>query len=477
MKFRFTGMLFVSLTFTFSAYSQKDLQCQCLENLNITIQKTEQNYAGFPTKINTKTRPAYETLVKKLKEKAAPETSAKKCFYIISEYIKFFKDKHFGFNYRNREDATERFVSVSKDHFDVKGLDPVEGVWVSPDSSIHLAVKKTSKDVFKAIVLETTRKDLKQGLVYFTLTRHPKGFVLNQYHVFTSIEMYAKQRGNLLQLWNFELWGKIYPKAMTASEKKELNLWSNNNNGLDFQQVDTKTTLLKIPTFMNNDNKIEALVSKNDALIRKTENLIVDLRGNGGGNTGWIYFLPYFMTNPVVQGNSFLRISEDNVKMKTAEMEPTVKNPVPAEMKKYFTDSYMASLTKAYEEIPLTKKTFYETPGVTIPLDSIIRYPKKIALIVDDLCGSSAEFFLYLSRQSKKTISYGLNTVGMMDYEGMSVPTPLPLKQFSLTIPNSKSSWTDSHPIDQTGFAPQVKINLPQDQWIKFIAKDLQSRK
>lgn len=470
-------MLFACLTLTLSAYSQANLQCQCLENLNVTIQKTEQNYAGFQTKVNNKTRPAYVALVKKLRNQATSETSAKKCFYVISEYIRFFKDKHFGFNYLNGEDAAEELVSVSRKQFDVPELDPVEGVWTSPDSSVQLAIKKSSKDVFKAIVLETNRKDLKHGLVYFTLTRHAKGFSLKQYNVFTSTERYAKQRGNLLQLWGFELWGKVYPTSMTAPEKKELSLWRNNNNGLDFQQVDDQTVMLKIPTFMNNDNRIEALVSKNDARIRQTENLIVDLRGNGGGNTGWIYFLPYFMTNPVAQGNSLLRISEDNVKMKMAEIEPVVKNPVPDEMKKYFTDNYMTALRKTYEELPVTKKTFYETPGVTIPLDSVTKYPKKIALVVDDLCGSSAEYFFYLSRQSKKTTTYGVNTVGMMDYEGMSVPTPLPLKQFYLTIPISKSVWTDTRPIDQTGFTPQVKVNLPQEQWIRFIAKDLRERK
>jgi hypothetical protein len=60
--------------------------------------------------------------------------------------------------------------------------------------------------------------------------------------------------------------------------------------------------------------------------------------------------------------------------------------------------------------------------------------PKKIALIVDELCGSSTEYFFYLSKQSKKTARYGIPTMGMMDYEGMSNRTPLPYDKFILTI-------------------------------------------
>ncbi|WP_333864762.1 hypothetical protein, partial [Chitinophaga sp.] len=63
--------------------------------------------------------------------------------------------------------------------------------------------------------------------------------------------------------------------------------------------------------------------------------------------------------------------------------------------------------------------------------------------------------------------------MGMMDYEGMSNPTPLPYSKFVLTIPIAKSSWTDKHPIDQTGFAPNVHIRLPENKWIDFIVKDL----
>lgn len=55
--------------------------CDCLANLNETIKKTEENYAGFPKKVNT----GYHMLVKSLRSKAASEKDAKRCFYLIRD--------------------------------------------------------------------------------------------------------------------------------------------------------------------------------------------------------------------------------------------------------------------------------------------------------------------------------------------------------------------------------------------------------
>lgn len=183
------------------------------------------------------------------------------------------------------------------------------------------------------------------------------------------------------------------------------------------------------------------------------------------------------MTNPIFQANSYVRVTPENVKSKLADLEPFVKNPIPDDYKKYFPDSTVLAYKKAYQELSTTKLPFYPTPGVHFPLDSITKKPKKIALIVDDFCGSSAEYFFFISKQSKKTTTYGINTIGMMDYEGMSNPTAMPYEKYILTIPITKSSWTDKKPIDQTGFQPDVLLDkIKQQDWIQYIRNDLEIR-
>ena len=271
------------------------------------------------------------------------------------------------------------------------------------------------------------------------------------------------------------MFGKIYPTALSQAEKKELSTWLNDNNGLDFQKLSSKTAYLKIPSFLNNDDKIQQLVTKHDSIIKASDYLIVDLTGNGGGNTGWVSFLSYFMTNPIRQYDTYLRVTPENVQMKLKDLEPFVLNPIPDDYKKYFPNETIAAYKKAYQELPTTQKTFYPIPGVTFPLDSILQRPKKIAVIVDDLCGSSTEYFFYLTKQSKKVTTYGIHTIGMMDYEGMSIPTTLPYDKYFLTIPIVKSSWTDKKPIDQTGFQPTILLNtIEQKKWVDFVMKDLE---
>lgn len=472
------------LLFTFfmvtQAASGQAARCNCLENLTRTIQKTEENYAGYPLKVNAATAKRYYALAESLKRKASKETNARNCYYIIRDYVRFFRDKHFVISYRNEKD----FDSVVVTHPDTywrKGfanrtLSPVEGIWTNPDSSVKIGIYKTGNGTYNAIKIESKTDNFPKGFVYFTLTRKGSRYIVKEYDSFLSTSSPAGQRGNLLQLWNHALWGKVYPQRMTAAESDELATWKNNNNGLAFKKINAEVAYLKIPTFYNNDNNIQQLVASGDSAIRNSKYLIVDLTGNGGGNTGWIYFLPYFMTNPIIQEPSFLRVTPDNVRSKLSDLEPFVTNPISEAYKKYFPDDILDAYKKAYAELPTTKQTYYPIPGVTFPLDSVTRYPEKIALVVDDFCGSSTEYFFYLSRQSSKTTTYGVNTIGMMDYEGMSIPTALPFDQFILTIPIARSAWTEKMTIDETGFKPDVMIDLPREKWTDFIIGDLKKR-
>lgn len=472
-------LLFALSFIAVSIFGQK-ANCDCLENLNKAIQKTEENYAGYPSKVIGKTFKEYNALVQSLKQKASKATNSKNCYYIIGDYVKFFKDKHFIFSYNNDKDFDSTVVAYSETYwengFANKALSPVEGVWTNPDSSVKIGILKSNGGIYNAIKIESNIDDLPPGFVYFTLTPKGNQYVVKEYNLFLSTPSPARQTGNLLQLWNHAIWGKVYPQKMTERESIELATWKNNNNGLAFKKINSQVSYLKIPTFFNNDNNIQQLVAASDSTIRNTKYLIVDLTGNGGGNTGWIHFLPYFMTNPIIQKPSFLRVTPDNVKSKLQDLEPFVKSPISDDYKKYFPDDILNAYKKTYAELPTTKEKYYPIPGVTFPLDSITKYPEKIALVVDNFSGSSTEYFFYLSKQSKKTTTYGVNTIGMMDYEGMSIPTALPYDKFILTIPIVRSSWTDKKPIDQSGFKPDVIINLPQGKWTDFIINNLQKR-
>lgn len=480
MKHQFY-LLLVILLISKTSVSQinQPNQCNCLDNLNILISKTEENYAGYPSKVGKNSILTYKKLIKQLKLKAKMEDNPKTCFFILRDYVRFFRDKHFILSYNNENDYNLEIIKISEDTFKKelanRKLNNFEGIWINADSSLKLAIKKFQNNLFKAIVLQSNNDKIPVGLVYATFQVNKNKTIVKEYNTFITTDIPAKVKGNLLQIGFLSMFGKIYPNTISIPEQQELSTWENNNYGLNFKKLSPKTAYLKIPTFQNNQDKIQQLVIKNDSIIKKSENLIVDLTGNAGGESGWVPILPYFMTNTIYQYDTYLRVTPENVKSKLADLETYVLNPIPNEYKKYFPDKTLAAYKKAYKELPTTKKQFYPIPGVSFPLDSVLKNPKKIALVVDDFCGSSTEYFFNLTKQSKKTKTYGVNTIGMMDYEGMSTLTKLPYPNFYLTIPIVKSSWTDKSPIDKTGFKPDIILDISeQHKWIESIRKDLE---
>jgi hypothetical protein len=463
-------------TLTINAFSQQKT-CNCLENLDKVIEKTELNYAGFPSMVTSKTKSKYEALVKKLKKGSAATSKPKECFNIIKEYVAYFNDKHFDFEYPVSDDSNKEYHPITEAQFRItySEIKPrsVEGIWTNPDSTMKLAIIPKAKNVYQAVILKSNDEKLPKGLVYSTITKTAKGYTFDKYNWITP-DYPLRLREGLLFMWNFEIWGREYPKPMSSAEKAELSSWKNYNFGLGISKLNEKTTLLRIASF-NNDNKIREIISKNDSLIRSNENLIVDLRGNAGGNSGWFYLMPYFYTNPVDQGPSQLRLSEENTKRTLPKIKSFLDNPpIDATWKKYYTPELVSANKKAYQEIPQSKAAFYPMSSMLLTADSIAQNPRKIAVIFDDLGGSSTEFFFYISRQSKKIKRYGTHTYGMMDYMGMSEETKLPFSEFYLVMPDTKASWTDTAPINGKGFQPETDLgHLPYSKWISFVAEDM----
>ncbi len=453
----------------------QDRNCNCPQNLDTLIARTERNYAGFPAKAQGSNREAYARLKEALRANAAQYSTPRTCFFLLREYVQFFSDSHFNLRYYDEADLDTLRVALTeaafKKELQQRKPHPLEGIWVNADSSLTLAIRRAPGETFQAIVLSSKNPQYKPGLVYMTIRQGKRGLIAQYFNTFSSTHYPIKQKGNLLMGWTDDLFGRIYPQSMTPTEQEELASWRNGNGGLRVYALSPNTLVLRVPSFGNNDAQIAELVQQHDAMIRSTDNLIVDLTGNGGGSTGWVSFLPYFQTGPIIQQNGFVRVSPENVALKLADLEPFVNNPIPPEYTKYFPDSVLAKYKQAYRELPTTKAAFYPVPGVNFPLDSVTVRPKKIALLVDELCGSSTEYFFFLSKASGKLTSYGVNTFGMMDYEGAG-STALPYDKFRVSIPIVKSSWTDQQPIDNTGFRPDVLLDkIRPEDWIRHVQK------
>lgn len=105
---RVAQLVFVLIVSAFSATAQTDT-CNCIANLDQTIRKTEENYAGYPAKRNN----AYPNLVMQLRLQAAKVTTPKPCYYLLRDYVRFFKDKHFIISYNAGKNFDSTVVALS----------------------------------------------------------------------------------------------------------------------------------------------------------------------------------------------------------------------------------------------------------------------------------------------------------------------------------------------------------------------------
>ncbi len=468
-KLYYLAILLIGVEFGLFA----QISCNCQENLQKMIQKTELNYAGFPSKVSAKKGVVYEKLKTSLLEKTKQEINPKACFGILKQYVRFFKDKHFSFSYREKSANDSVVLSIPKSF--VNKFNLWEGVWINEDSTTKIAIVNTAPNVYKALKLEG-KDSYPKGFVYFTLVKKNQHWYAELFDTFMSNDIPVSTKGNLLFIWNFNIWARIAPQKASIEEIKELSTWRNHQQGVHFESLNKDFFYIRIPSFGNNDGYIQSLVAQYHQDIIKHPYLILDLRGNGGGESGWVHLLPYLMTNPIRQEKSQLRVSPENVIHKRNDLSGYVTQELPKEYLKYFPDTIMQAYRQAYEELPKTTKKFYSIPSVQFPLDSVSQKPKKVAVLFDELCGSSTEYFFYLLKQSSKVVTYGQHTLGMMDYEGMSNRTELPYRNYYLYIPISQSSWTIKHPIDETGFSPQVILHDPKKYWIEKAMKDLPKR-
>ena len=117
-------------------------------------------------------------------------------------------------------------------------------------------------------------------------------------------------------------------------------------------------------------------------------------------------------------------------------------------------------------------------------LKKVSPLPKKAAIIIDGNVASMAECLLMdLRTCSGRTRIYGRdNTLGCIDNGNLRYDQ-LPFSKVIFTIPITRTYYfTDRNiNIDDTGIAPDVRINLPLpkkltdniDEWVRWVAEDM----
>ncbi|MER2127811.1 S41 family peptidase [Solibacillus sp. FSL H8-0523] len=235
------------------------------------------------------------------------------------------------------------------------------------------------------------------------------------------------------------------------------------------QKVSENAYYIKIPNLIE-PQKVAKLLEKSIEDIKKTQYLIVDLRGNGGGDATLLSPLEPFLFSSDEKPNTeipprLFNCTERNVDLfielcnqfRHLEIDPNTKK-----MLDFAENIFKNNRGKGFIEVDFSQ--ILETMQRDFHGTST---PEKVMLLMDEYTASAAESCIEVCAESSKVTTIGRSTMGINDYSDLVIMQWE--NKYALSYPISKlKSKTDYHPDFGTGIKPDVYIKWTPE----FIFKD-----
>ena len=214
--------------------------------------------------------------------------------------------------------------------------------------------------------------------------------------------------------------------------------------------------------YYSNKKTIDSILAANKQLILSKENLIIDLRNNGGGaDASFQEIIPYLYTNPIrTIGTEYLSTVQNNKRMEEFIADPDW-SPEEKEWAR-----------KGLEKLNSNIGKFVSLGDAIVSerkLDIVYSNPKNVGIIINENNASTTEEFLLQAKQSKKVKLFGTTTEGVLDITNMYF-VDFPCKDLKLGYSLSKSLRIPGMQIDEKGIQPDYYIDktINDYDWITF---------
>ncbi|WP_345332977.1 S41 family peptidase [Ferrimonas pelagia] len=218
------------------------------------------------------------------------------------------------------------------------------------------------------------------------------------------------------------------------------------------------TLLLTLPGFAHAQGEaLAALMTEKETTLSAYPNWIIDIRNNGGGtDSSFQPLLPYLLSDELYLPGIELLSSSNTLDGYGA-------------MCARFMDD-LASCQRMVEPriaaLAQTPHGQYTTAGEdsmrTFRVPAAASQPQRVAVLIDQGCGSSCESFALMARQGFAVKLLGRPTIGALDYSNM-VPWILPSEQRELFYASSRRMALPEYSVDIAGVAPDIYLPKPQD--------------
>ncbi len=450
-------------------------KCNCESNFIWVKSTFENNDAGFTYAMEQKGRELYKKHNDQILKRIRKAQTKSDCAAIMQEWLLFFRKAHFSITPINdvliANDSNSPWPTVPiseaaiKQRISKTKSPAFEGIWQTGPYTIGIIKQE---DAFKGIILTSSNNAWKTNQVKFVIKKDSSGVYYRgnfSAQKFDKAELIGK---NTLRVGGF-YWSRVDP-VIQDNDTLKLYVKEISTDVPFIQKLSDKTVLFRIPSFDDHQKSlIDTLIKSNDKLLKSTENLIIDIRNNGGGSdVSYDNIIPFLYTNPIrVIGLEMLSTPLNNKRMEgyLSIQDITEKD------KKEINDALKILNNNLGKFINLNNGE-----NVTVQkLDTIHVFPKNVAILINQNNGSTAEQFLLAAKQSKKVKLYGITTAGVLDISNMYF-VESPDKQFSLGYCLSKSLRIPNMTIDGKGIMPDYYIDnsIPDEKWLFFVKNMLE---
>lgn len=243
-------------------------------------------------------------------------------------------------------------------------------------------------------------------------------------------------------------------------------------------KVDEQTWLVRVPSCVGKNPTTEWVQqAAKDFQKSGCEHLIIDVRGNEGGNTDiWKPFID-MLVDQRREGtiDNFFRNTKHNQSFWEHTLSESPNNS-------YFKD-FLKQCKDSLGKNDFELWTSYDASEVTPKL-----LPKRAAILVDNGTCSAGESLiqLYVKGVSSRTKVYGKERTFGADLTGNVYYTIFPNADIYLTYPTciKQKEFLEHHVFGANGIAPDVRITLPYpkrltdniDEWVLWVADDLKKQ-
>ncbi|NRB53212.1 MAG: hypothetical protein HRU41_36490 [Saprospiraceae bacterium] len=436
--------------------------CNCSDAFTELTQKLEANYVGLALQRGTDAYETYEARKKEYALKVADQADDL-CTATLSDFVSHFKDGHLFVWDAPRYDSSflekqkprlmmARRTTKEIDTLLVDRSDPIVGKW-SDGESIFAIVKEDS--AFKAYLIKTRRKDkdIKPGFLKMSLTKQGDEYE-GSYISYAYAERYVRvgihKEGDYIKL----IMGG--GSKWRRSEEEEIRPFNANPA---IEKINEVHTLITIPSFSIDAGAFKKLLEDNHDLINHTQHLIIDIRGNTGGNAIYFPLISYFANSTLTSEKGYVLTSPDNVayfKRFVGFLYSSVYSPLLKRM-------------KASGEIVDGPK--YKDRKFSAQNNSIAR----VSILTDNSCASAAEsFILHAKGASDKVITFGMPTAGVIDYTSVNVILLENSARQYIYFGYPTGTWNQkilTEGYNQTGILPDVSVSTAGDKALEAAIK------